>query len=149
MKTLIIYTSQTGFTKRYADWIADRTGGDLLDLKDAQKKSDDYFEDYDAICYGGWAMAGSIVKVKWFLEKAVNWKDKRLAAFCVGGSPNDNPDVETFLQNALSEDQKKYIKGKWNRNELMEVIQEGTYTPQATRSTSTNKRPVRKGKAKR
>lgn len=45
--------------------------------------------------------------------------------------------------------QKKYIKGKWNRNELMEVIQEGTYTPQATRSTSTNKRPVRKGKAKR
>ena len=55
-------------------------------------------------------MAGSIVKVKWFLEKAVNWKDKRLAVFCVGGSPNDNPDVETFLQNALSEDQKKYIK---------------------------------------
>ena len=110
MKTLIIYTSQTGFTKRYAEWLADKTGGDLLDLKDAQKKSDDYFEDYDAICYGGWAMAGSIVKVKWFLEKAVNWKDKRLAVFCVGGSPNDNPDVETFLQNALSEDQKKYIK---------------------------------------
>ncbi len=30
--------------------------------------------------------------------------------FCVGGSPNDNPDVDTFLQNVLSEEQKSYIK---------------------------------------
>ena len=109
MKTLIIYTSQTGFTKRYAEWIADRMGGDLLDLKDAQKKTDAYFEDYDTICYGGWAMAGNLVKAKWFLEKAAYWKDKRLAMFCVGGSPNDNPDVDTFLENAIPEDQKKYI----------------------------------------
>ena len=55
-------------------------------------------------------MAGSLVKAKWFLEKADNWKEKRLAMFCVGGSPNDNPDVEIFIQNALTEDQKKYIK---------------------------------------
>jgi hypothetical protein len=30
--------------------------------------------------------------------------------FCVGGSPNDNPDVDAFLQNVLTEEQKKYIK---------------------------------------
>ena len=30
--------------------------------------------------------------------------------FCVGGSPNDNPDVEVFLNNVLTEDQSKYIK---------------------------------------
>ena len=110
MKTLIIYTSQTGFTKRYAEWLAERMNGDLLELKDAQKKNMDFFEDYDAICYGGWAMAGSLVKAKWFLEKAPDWKNKHLAMFCVGGSPNDNPDVDVFLQNALTEEQKKYIK---------------------------------------
>ncbi len=110
MKTLIIYTSQTGFTKRYAKWLADKTQGELLDLKNAQKKEEAFFEDYDAICYGGWLRAARIVKVKWFLGKAVNWKDKRLAIFCVGGSPNDNPDIDTFLQNALTEEQKKYIK---------------------------------------
>ncbi len=110
MKTLIIYTSQTGFTKRYAEWLAERMSGDLLELKAAQKKNADFFENYDAICYGGWAMAGNIVKGKWFLEKAVNWKNKRLAMFCVGGSPNDNPDVDVFLQNALTDEQKKYIK---------------------------------------
>ena len=110
MKTLIIYTSQTGFTKRYAEWIAEKMSGELLDLRDAQKKSDDYFKDFDAICYGGWAMAGNLVKSKWFLEKASDWQDKRLAMFCVGGSPNDNPDVDAFLQNVLTEEQKKYIK---------------------------------------
>ena len=110
MKTLVIYTSQTGFTKKYAEWIADKMGGDLLDLKEAQKKPGDYFDDYDAICYGGWAMAGNVVKAKWFLDKATAWKDKRLAVFCVGGSPNDNPDVEVFLKRALTDEQRQYIK---------------------------------------
>ena len=52
MKTLIIYTSQTGFTKRYAEWLADKISGELIELNDAQKKADSFFEDYDAICYG-------------------------------------------------------------------------------------------------
>ena len=98
MKTLIIYTSQTGFTKRYAHWLADRVSGDLLDLKDAQKKGLDYFDSYDAICYGGWAMAEKIVKSKWFLEKAEIWKNKRLAMFCVGGTPNGDTDFNFVIR---------------------------------------------------
>ena len=110
MKTLIIYTSKTGFTKKYAEWLAERMSADLLDLKEARKKKDEFFEPYDAIVYGGWAMAGNLVKSKWFLEKAPAWKKKRLAMFCVGGSPNDNPDVETSLQKMLTDEQRKYIK---------------------------------------
>ena len=110
MKTLIIYTSQTGFTKKYAIWLADRAGGDLIDLKTAQKKSDDFFDSYDAICYGGWAMAEKVVKSKWFLDKAVTWKNKRLAMFCVGGTPNGEPQVEGLLQHALTDEQREYIK---------------------------------------
>ena len=109
MKTLIVYTSQTGFTKKYAGWIADRMGADLLDLKEAKKKDAGFFETYDAIAYGGWSMAGSMVKSKWFIEKAASWKDKRLAVFCVGGSPNESPDVEKFLKNVLTDEQRKYI----------------------------------------
>lgn len=110
MKTLVIYTSQTGFTKKYAEWIAEKTSGDILELKDAQKKNDSFFADYQAIVYGGWLMAGSTVKVKWFLNKAASWQDKRLAVFCVGGSPNDNPDVEVTLKKMLTDEQRKYIR---------------------------------------
>ena len=109
MKTLVIYTSQTGFTRKYAEWIAERTGGDLLELKDAQKKKDAFFEDYQAIVYGGWIMAGSTVKVKWFLNRAASWKDKKLAVFCVGGSPNDNPDIAVTLKKMLTDEQRSYI----------------------------------------
>lgn len=110
MKTLIIYTSQTGFTKKYADWLAQKTGGDLLDLKDAQKKNDAFFEGFEAIVYGGWVMAASVVKVKWFLNRAASWKGKKLAIYCVGGSPNDNPDVEVMLKNMLTDEQREYIR---------------------------------------
>ena len=110
MKTLIIYTSQTGFTKKYSEWLAQKTGGDLNDLKEAQKKDDTFFAGYEAIVYGGWVMAASVVKVKWFLNKSASWKGKKLAVFCVGGSPNDNPDVEVMLKNMMTDEQREYIK---------------------------------------
>ena len=110
MKTLIIYTSQTGFTKKYAEWLSERMKADIYELKDVQKKDDAFFDEYQAIVYGGWAMAGKIVKVNWFLEKADSWKEKRLAVFCVGGSPNENPEVEKMLQSMLTDGQKKYIR---------------------------------------
>lgn len=39
MKTIVIYNSQTGFTKRYAQWIAEETGADCLELSTAKKKT--------------------------------------------------------------------------------------------------------------
>ena len=110
MKTVIIYTSQTGFTKRYANWLAEKVQGDILTIDEAKKKKDDFFAAYDAIVYGGWAMAGSVVQSKWFLEKAAAWKEKKLAIFCVGASPMENPDVETALHNLLTDAQREYIK---------------------------------------
>ena len=32
MKTIVIYQSQTGFTKRYAEWIAEAVGADCIAL---------------------------------------------------------------------------------------------------------------------
>jgi menaquinone-dependent protoporphyrinogen IX oxidase len=110
MKTLVVYTSQTGFTKKYAEWLTERMNADLFDLKDVQKKENSFFDDYEAIVYAGWCMAGKVVKANWFLDRAKNWKDKHLALIAVGGSPNDNPDVEIALQNLLTDEQKGYIK---------------------------------------
>ena len=95
MKTIVIYNSQTGFTKRYAHWIAEATGADCLELSVAKKKS---MADYEAIIFGGWACAGSISKLSWFKDNIDNWADKKLIAFCVGGSPIDNPEIEPILK---------------------------------------------------
>ena len=57
MKTIVIYTSQTGFTRRYAQWIAQAAKADCLKLAAAKIKD---LSVYEAIIFGGWGCAGSI-----------------------------------------------------------------------------------------
>ncbi|MCQ2535130.1 MAG: flavodoxin domain-containing protein [Clostridia bacterium] len=111
MKTLVVYASQTGFTKKYAEWISTRLNADVLTIQEAKKKKMDFYDKYGAIIYGGWGLAGSVVGSKWFLEKATAWKDKKLTIFCVGASPEENPDVEVSLNKLLTDEQRTYIKG--------------------------------------
>lgn len=110
MKTLVIYTSQTGFTKRYAKWIAEALGADLSTIEDARKKSITQLKEYDALIYGGWAVAGKISKSEWFLKLAENLKDKRLALFCVGATPAGAPEIDEAMSKVLTLEQADYIK---------------------------------------
>lgn len=107
MKTIVIYTSQTGFTKRYAEWIAEATGADCLELSAAKKTE---LSAYDAIVYGGWACAGGISKIGWFKGNIEKWQGKKLAAFCVGGSPADSPDIDIALKRNFSEAEREKVK---------------------------------------
>lgn len=54
MKTVVIYNSQTGFTRRYAQWIAEAAGGVCLELSEAKRRD---LSDCGAIVFGGWARA--------------------------------------------------------------------------------------------
>ena len=94
MKTIIIYNSQTGFTKRYAQWIAEKTNGECVEFSIAKKMD---LSNFDAIVFGGWAFAGSISKIKWFKKNIEKWSNKKLAVFCCGASPVENPDIERDL----------------------------------------------------
>ncbi len=107
MKIVVIYNSKTGFTKRYAEWIAEATGADCFELSVAKKKD---LTAYEAIIFGGWACAGSISKISWFKGNIDKWADKKLIAFCVGGSPIDNPEIEVALNQNFSEMERKKVK---------------------------------------
>lgn len=100
MKTIVIYNSKTGFTKRYAQWIAEAAGAACLELSVAKKKD---LTLYEAIIFGGWACAGSISKISWFKGNIDKWADKKLIVFCVGASPIDNPEVELALKQNFKE----------------------------------------------
>lgn len=100
MKTIVIYNSQTGFTERYAQWIAEATGADCLELSAAKKKD---LTAYGTIIFGGWACAGSISKLSWFKSNMDKWPDKKLIVFCVGGGPIDSPEIEPALRQNFKE----------------------------------------------
>ena len=52
----IVYTSQTGFTQRYAQLLAERTGVPAYSMKEAREK----LRPKDEIFYMGWLMAGTV-----------------------------------------------------------------------------------------
>lgn len=104
MKTIVIYNSQTGFTKRYAQWIAEEAEADCLELSAAKKKD---LDAYEAIIFGGWACAGSISKISWFKGNMDHWADKKLIVFCVGASPIDNPEIDIALKRIFNESEQK------------------------------------------
>ena len=107
MKTIVIYNSQTGFTKRYAQWIAEEINADCVELSIA-KKTD--LDSYDAIVFGGWAVAGSISKLKWFKNNISKWSNKKLIAFCVGASPIENPEIEEALPKNFTADELEVVR---------------------------------------
>ena len=59
MKTLIIYGSQYGSTKRYAERLAEMTGIEAVDYKNAKN-----INDYDKIIYLGALYAGGVTGLK-------------------------------------------------------------------------------------
>ena len=106
MKTIVIYNSQTGFTSRYAHWIAEAADADCVELSKAKRKD---MSAYDAIIFGGWACAGTISKLGWFKSQIDKWADKKLIAFCVGGSPMDSPDIAPALKRNFSASELKKV----------------------------------------
>lgn len=95
MRTAVIYCSQTGFTRRYAQWIAEEAGADCFPLDQVKSAG---MEDYEAIVFGSWACAGTISKLGWFKRRMGTWADKRLILFCTGASPAESPEIGPFLR---------------------------------------------------
>ena len=117
---VVIYNSQTGFTKRYAQWISEALECSCVEFAEANKLD---FDKYRTIIFGGWACAGSVSKLKWFKNNMKKWNDKKLAVFCVGGSPIENPEVEMAMKNCFSEEEHEkarvfYCPGGFNYEKM-------------------------------
>lgn len=95
MKPVIVYYSQTGFTKQYALWLAKALSCPLISF---EKRDTVDFSRYDTVVFGSWCHAGQLKKFKWFQGRLPEWKDKKKAVFAVGASPADNPETEGFLK---------------------------------------------------
>ena len=82
----IVYTSQTGFTQRYAEMLSEKTGVPAWSLAEAKKQ----LRHGDEIFYMGWLMAGSVKG----LDSAMDRYVIRGAAI-VGISPQGNGELWT------------------------------------------------------
>ena len=81
MRTLILYTSKTGNTKKYAEDIAQAVNGDVFPLQKYKWKD---VGDYDSIVFGGWVMGGKIQGIDDFLSHYDEISDKNILVFSSG-----------------------------------------------------------------
>ncbi|MDF2537526.1 MAG: flavodoxin [Herbinix sp.] len=87
----VVYRSKTGFTKNYANWLAEEFKCDLLEGEKV-KASD--LAKYQTIIYGGGMYAIGINGIKLITKNYRILKDKKLIVFSVGATPVRNATTE-------------------------------------------------------
>ncbi|MDD3219412.1 MAG: flavodoxin domain-containing protein [Lachnospiraceae bacterium] len=87
MNRIVIYQSSTGFTKQYAEWIAEDLGCKAVSIKEIKQ---DAVKNYDQVIYGGWVMGGMVSG----LDKVRQYNPKQLVVFAVGAAPQEAVHVE-------------------------------------------------------
>ncbi len=86
MKTIVIYKSKYGSTKKYAEWISEEISCPLREAKEVYLKD---LEQYDVIIYGGGLYAEVINGVSLITKNFEKLKDKKIIVFSTGITPLD------------------------------------------------------------
>ena len=89
-KTVIIYKSKYGSTKKYAEWIAEELKADLFEHSEFKV---DNLSLYDTIIYGGGLYASGINGISLITKNFETIKDKNLVVFTVGLASTDDKEI--------------------------------------------------------
>lgn len=92
--TAIVYTTNTGSTKRYAEMLGEKTGFPVFDLGDAAS-----VEKGSEILYLGWVMAGAVQG----LEQARSVFGELKAVCAVGTLPGEKAEADIKEKNKITE----------------------------------------------
>lgn len=107
MKTVVVYKSISGFTKKYAEWIAEELEADLSRLK---KIDMDTLLKYDIIIYGGCLHAVGISGVNMIKNNLDKLRDRNIIIFTTGASPSREDIVSKVRDGNFSVEELKQIQ---------------------------------------
>gem|GEM_PF-173896 len=100
-KVVVLYWTKYGSTRRYAQWIADRTHADLFDVSTFDKS---LLAEYAVVLFGSPVFLGRLRYIR-FVKR--NWgilSTKRVIIFGVSGIPPDDPRQEKMFQTSLPDE---------------------------------------------
>lgn len=118
MKTIVVYKSKYGYTKRYAEWIAEELG---CEIKENAAFAD--ISDYDMIICGGGCYAGTINGSKLITKNLSRLSGKKLILFAVGSNSGAEKDIIPFWNKNLTAEQQRviahfYLRGGFDYSRL-------------------------------
>lgn len=106
MNAIVIYKSNTGFTKKYAGWIAEALSCKALSLDEVTKAD---LEHLDALIFGGFLLAGKVQGFQKYKETLASFKGKK-AMFVTGAMPSDAPEAAQTLNSCIPPEDKKNLE---------------------------------------
>lgn len=105
MKILVTYQSKTGFTKKYAEWISNELGANLMEISKVREEN---VKECELVIHGGWIMGGMING----LEKLRGMNPKKMIVFGVGFTAKQEMDIPKCIEtNKLGETPFFYYEG--------------------------------------
>lgn len=115
--TVVLYQSKYGATKKYAEWLADDLGCEILETKSARLAD---IEKYDVIILGGGIYASGIAGLSFIKKNYSKLKDKKIAVFAVGASSYDEEAMlavkERNFKDEIADVPCFYCRGAWNES---------------------------------
>jgi hypothetical protein len=119
-KSIVVYSSISGFTKRYAGWIAEELGTKALALREFNAAA---AKPYDTIIYGGNLLAVGINGLKKFKQIICGLENKTIVIFACGASPGRKEDLENVVRRNFTETERPhfpffYLRSGFDFNKL-------------------------------
>lgn len=103
MRAIVVYNSKTGFTRKYAEWIAQELGCKAMSVKQAN------YSDCDVVLYGGWIMANKIAGLD-KIKSNQTIRAKKLIVYATGlTGMSDTEEIEKIKNANLTASEQKEI----------------------------------------
>jgi flavodoxin len=120
LRSVVVYRSISGFTKRYSTWIAEELEADLYD---ARKVSIEKLLEYDLIVFGGSLHAVGINGIRIVKDNFSKLADKKVIIFAVGASVHNKNILDEIKSRNFSVEEQKvfkffYLRGGFVYNNL-------------------------------
>lgn len=103
---IVLYKSSTGFSQKYAEWIAEELNCKALSIMDVNIND---LINYKTIIFGGGLHAGHINGLKAIKNSIMNLKNKIIIIFATGATPKEAMKNENILNTNFSLEEKEII----------------------------------------
>lgn len=112
---VVLYQSKYGATKKYAQWIGQKLGCDVMETKSASIGD---VKNYDTIILGGGVYANGINGISFLTGNINELKNKKIIVFGVGATPCNDNYINKIRDHNLKDKLEGvpfvYCRGEWN-----------------------------------
>ena len=119
MKWIVLYKSNTGFTRKYAQWISEELECDIKSIDDLDLGS---VSDYTGLIFGGFLHARRISGLNKVRGIFSHFPHDKIILFASGASPETEDVIKAIRESNLAADEKNinvfYFHGGYDHNKV-------------------------------